>query len=153
MFPSLYVEVMPVDTEAGGVLLPGGLQGIGVRSMYRFLGRRRLDEGGAGFGELMLGISASFMFGGGREDGVRVVVVVVVVVAVCPSADGETYRLSSPHFHVRSYMSSVNISQSHSQSGWFSGVSFGSRDSDSASFPYRRSPLLRQRKLYTTTVL
>ena len=36
----------------------------------------------------------------------------------------------------------------HPQSSWVSGVFFGSRDSDSASCPYRRSPLLlRLRKL------
>ena len=34
------------------------------------------------------------------------------------------------------------LTQFYSQSSWFSGVSFGSSGSDSASCPYRRSPLL-----------
>ena len=43
---------------------------------------------------------------------------------------------------------SIFSSPLHPQSSWFSGVSFSSRGSDSASWPYRRSPLiLQQRKL------
>ena len=68
--------------------------------------------------------------------------------------------MSSPQqFHDFSHASCVNLTQLHSQSSWFSGVSFTSRDSDSASCrPHRRSPLLlTQRKLpfflflYTST--
>ena len=36
------------------------------------------------------------------------------------------------------YIARVYLTQSYSQSSWFSGVSFGSRDSDSSSCPYRR---------------
>ena len=55
---------------------------------------------------------------------------------------GALKGLSSPHFHVFSYTSCVDLSQLHSQSSWFFDVSFSFRDSDSTSCPYRRSPLL-----------
>ena len=66
------------------------------------------------------------------------------------SSSGGWEKISSlPHFHVFSYTSCVDLTQFHSQSSWFSVVSFASRDSDSsdsASCPYRRSPLLPQQR-------
>ena len=43
---------------------------------------------------------------------------------------GEKKISSSPHFYVFSHTSCVNLIQLRSQSSWFSGVSFSSRDSD-----------------------
>ena len=60
---------------------------------------------------------------------------------VYPPADGEKKSSSSPHFHVFSYTLCVDLTQLHSQSSWFAGVSYGSRDGDGASCPYRRYPL------------
>ena len=54
---------------------------------------------------------------------------------------------SSPHFHVFSYTSCVNLTQLHVRNPALAGVSFSSGGSDSASCPYRRSPFLKQRKL------
>ena len=45
--------------------------------------------------------------------------------------------MSSPHVFLYMY---INLTQLHSQSSWFSGVSFSSRGSDSVSCPYRRPP-------------
>ena len=59
-----------------------------------------------------------------------------------PSADGEKYSVSSPYLDVFSYTSCVDLTQVRSQSSCFSGVSFGSRDSDSASCPYGRVPVI-----------
>ena len=53
-----------------------------------------------------------------------------------PPADGENHSLSSPHFHVFSYTSCVDLTQLHFRNPALAGVPFGSRNSDSASCPY-----------------
>ena len=52
---------------------------------------------------------------------------------------GRIYSLSSPHFHVFSYMPCVNFDSIVFATPLLAGLSFSSRVSDSASCPYRRT--------------
>ena len=67
-----------------------------------------------------------------------------------PPADGANQSLSSPRFHVFSYTSCVDLTQLHSQSRCFSGVSFGPRDSESASCHRRDTTALRKDIRFTS---